>query len=75
MILATRSSDSWRKGRLIPSPPGITETLHELAALLSTAPLFNSQTGMRLSKLWETTEGHRGLACCSPWGHTELATT
>ena len=28
---------------------------------------------MSLSKFWELVMG--GLACCSPWGHTELDTT
>ena len=75
MILATRSSNSWRKGRLIPLPPGITKTLHELGTLLSTGLLFTSQMDMSLSKLWETTEGHGGLACCSSWGHKESVMT
>ena len=30
---------------------------------------------MSLSKLWELVMDREALACCSPWGHTELDTT
>ena len=30
---------------------------------------------MNLSKLWETVEDKRSLACCSLWGHKESVTT
>ena len=30
---------------------------------------------MSLSKLWELVTGQGILACCSPWGHKESATT
>jgi len=30
---------------------------------------------MNLRKTLRDSEGHRNLACCSPWGHKELDTT
>ena len=30
---------------------------------------------MSLNKLWEIVKEQGSLACCNPWGHTELDTT